>query len=59
MCFYVLFNFENLENIIDFVCFLLQLGKKTWFLALGKILKTRVGLIARKITAYISRLIGR
>ena len=46
----MLSNFEDWENIIHFGNFFASIGKKTYFLALGTIPVTGVGLIARKIT---------
>ena len=40
------------ENTIHFENFLLQLEKKTYFLALGTIPVTGVGFIMRKIAVY-------
>ena len=47
---YVLSNLDNLENSIHFGIFLLQLGKKTYFLTFGTITVTGVGFIEKKIT---------
>ena len=49
-CFYVLSNFEDWENIIHFGIFFGSIGKKTYFLALGKTPVKGVGFIAGKIT---------
>ena len=52
MCYYVLFNLEDWENIIHFGNLFASIGKKTYFLALGTIPVTGVGFIGRKITAF-------
>ena len=49
-CFYVMSNFEDWENIIQFGNFFCSIGKKTYFLALGTTPLKGVGFIAEKIT---------
>ena len=44
----MLFNLEDLENIIHFGNLFASIGKKTYFLALGTIPETGIGFIARK-----------
>ena len=46
-------NFEDWENIIHFGNFFGSIGKKTYFLALGKTHVKGVGFIAGKITGYV------
>ena len=47
-CFYVMSNFEDLENIIHFGNFFGSIGIKTYFLALGTTPIKGVGFIAGK-----------